>query len=191
MSSGRSGKMQLQRLGHPLGGILDHGSAYRQQHRHLLGRYCRRLRPCLQTVMLAKCRHAGASDCFFAFLSEFLAPRRASVFVDGVSSDPFTVEDMVFQGTHFGPPLWNIFFADVSGPAVSNGAKPVKFADDLNTYKSYPADTALEVLSGLKRGQQAVHQWCRQSGFVRSWEGGVCRRPLRSRAGFSIVGCHF
>ena len=56
--------------------------------------------------------------------------------------------------------MWNIFFADVSGPAASNGAQPAKFADGLNTYKSYPADTALEeVLSDLKRGQQAVHQW--------------------------------
>ena len=56
--------------------------------------------------------------------------------------------------------MWNVFFADVSGPAASNGAKPTKFADDLNTYKSYPADTALEeVLSDLNRGQQAVHQW--------------------------------
>lgn len=50
--------------------------------------------------MLAKCRRAGASDCFPAFLSEFLAPRRAPVIVDGVSSDPFTIEDLLFQGTH-------------------------------------------------------------------------------------------
>ena len=49
--------------------------------------------------MLATCRRAGASDCFLTFLSESLAPRRASVIVDGVSSDPFTIEDMVFQGT--------------------------------------------------------------------------------------------
>ena len=70
--------------------------------------------------MLAKCRRAGASDCFLTFLSDLLVPRRASVIVDGVSSDPFTTEDIVFQGTHFGPPLWNIFFADVSGPAGSS-----------------------------------------------------------------------
>ena len=66
----------------------------------------------------------------------------------------------MFQGRHFGPPLWNIFFPDVSGPAASNGAKPSNIADDVDTYKSYPADTALEeVLSDLKWGQQAVHQW--------------------------------
>ena len=48
----------------------------------------------------------------------------------------------------------------MSGPAASNGATPAKFADGLNTYKSYLADTALEeVFSDLKRGQQAVHQW--------------------------------
>ena len=136
--------------------------------------------------MLAKCRRTGASDCFLTFLSEFLAPRRASVIVDGVSSDPFTIEDMVSQGTHFGPPLWNIFFANVSGPAASNGAKPLKFADDLNTYKSYPADMALEeVLSDLRRSQQAVHQWGADNRGS-SWEGSVCRRPpsFRSRAGF-------
>ena len=112
--------------------------------------------------------------------------------VDGVSSDPFTIENMVFQGTHFGPPLWNIFFADVSGPAASHGAKPAKFADDLNTYKSYPVDTALEeVLSDLKRGQQAVHQLgAKKRYFIRSWEGRVCRRPpsFRSRAKFKLLG---
>ena len=112
--------------------------------------------------MLAKCRRAGASDCFLIFLSDFSAPRRASVIVDSVSSDPFTIEYM-----YFGPPLWNTFFADVSGPAASNGAKPAKSADGLNTYKSYPADTALkEVLSDLKRDQQAVHQWGAQNLFV-------------------------
>jgi len=139
----------------------------------------------LKQYMLAKCRRAGASDCFLAFLSEFLAPRRASVIVGGVSSDPFTIEDMVFQGTHFGPLLWNIFFADVSGPAASNGAKPTKFADDLNTYKSYPADTALEeVLSDLKRGQQAVHQWGAENR-VSFGPGKECRPPsFRSLAGF-------
>ena len=42
--------------------------------------------------MLAKCRRAGTSDCLPTFLSDFLAPRRASVIVDGVSSDPFTIE---------------------------------------------------------------------------------------------------
>ena len=50
MTGGHLGKTQLQRLGHPLGGNLDHGSAYRQQSRHLLERYCRRRRPCLQTI---------------------------------------------------------------------------------------------------------------------------------------------
>ena len=99
--------------------------------------------PSAPRCMLAKCRRPGASDCFLTSLSKFLAPRRTSVIVESVSSDLFTNEDMVLQGIHFGPPLWNVFFADVSGPAASNGAKPAKFAD-LNTYKSYPADPALE-----------------------------------------------
>ena len=87
MTSGRSRKTQLQKLGHPLGGTLDHGKAYRQQSWHQHARYCRRLRPCLfglgglawcaflrdlgvrpaarrggKQYVLAKCRRSGASD---------------------------------------------------------------------------------------------------------------------------------
>ena len=135
--------------------------------------------------MLVKCRRAGASDCFLTFLSEFVAPRRASVIVDGVSSDSFTIEDMAFQGTHFGPPLWNIYFADVSGPAASNGAKPAKFADGLNTYKFYPSDTALEVvLSDLSGANKPFINGAPKIGF----HSILGRRCLPSSTIVSLTG---
>ena len=71
---------------------------------------------------------------------------------------------MVFQGTVFGPALWNIFFADVHGPAEDTGAKENKFADDLSTMQAYHKHVSNEEIIGdLDACQASVHGW-----FVRN-----------------------
>ena len=59
--------------------------------------------------------------------------------MQGEASDLFTLQDMVFQGTVLGPPLWNTYFADVAAPAKHNGGKEAIFADDLNIFKLFLA----------------------------------------------------
>ncbi len=44
--------------------------------------------------------------------------------------------------------------------AFSTGATEAIFADDLNMFKTYAADTSIdEILSDLARCQSAVHSW--------------------------------
>ena len=42
----------------------------------------------------------------------WLRDRHAKVVVGGLASEEFTLANMFFQGTVWGPTLWNIFFED-------------------------------------------------------------------------------
>ena len=80
--------------------------------------------------ILSKLQAAGIGDTYLAFLNSYLDTRQAKVVVEGVASDPFGILNTVFQGTILGPPLWNLFFADVVVPAEENGEQAAAFADD-------------------------------------------------------------
>ena len=54
--------------------------------------------------------------------------------VGGAKSAPFSLKDMIFQGTVLGPPLWNAFYADVAGPVRKEGFQETVFADDLDAF---------------------------------------------------------
>ena len=95
-----------------------------------------------------------------SFLESFLAPRTASVIVDGEMSAPFALEDTVFQGTVFGPPLWNTFFADESEVTATTGTYESKFADDLNHFRVFPCSVDNDaIIAEMTTWQAAVHQW--------------------------------
>ena len=47
--------------------------------------------------------------------------------------------NMVFPGTVLGPPLWNVFFADVAVAARQTGGSENVFADDLNVFIRFNA----------------------------------------------------
>ena len=83
-------------------------------------------------ILLRKCRRAGVSLDMLSFYKSYLAPRTASVVVDGKMSDPFVLEDTIFEGTIWGPRLWNTFFADESDVTSPTDTYESKFADDLN-----------------------------------------------------------
>ena len=91
--------------------------------------------------LLRKLRRAGLSDCLLALIKSFLQPRRGYVAVAGSASKLFVLSDSVFQGAVLGPPLWNAFAADVEIPICNTGAFLVDYADDLNTWMSFPAST--------------------------------------------------
>ena len=59
--------------------------------------------------LVRKLRANGLHDIALDVLRSWLRPRAAHVVVDGATSDAMTLEDMVFQGTVWGPPLWNVF----------------------------------------------------------------------------------
>ena len=67
----------------------------------------------------------------------WLKARQAVVVVGGSKSRQLVLENMVFQGTVWGPMLWNIFYADAATAIRSTDFTEIVFADDLNAFKKY------------------------------------------------------
>ena len=110
--------------------------------------------------MLKKLQRIGVCDVLLRFFRDFLAPRRARVAVDGAESSEFVLRDMVFQGTVFGPCLWNIFFADIHEPAERTGCRERRFADDLSTTKAFRRHVFNDdILDAMRECQHDVHEW--------------------------------
>lgn len=111
-------------------------------------------------ILLKKCHGAGLGDRVCKFLRAFLAPRRAVVLVQGAKSRETIISNQVYQGTVLGPPLWNLYFADVSTVATKNGFRETKFADDLSCDKVFAKNvTDEEVFQNLRGCQTEVHGW--------------------------------
>jgi len=111
--------------------------------------------------LVKKLACVGTHEAFLALLSSYLAPRTAKVVVNGSASDPYVIENEVYQGTVLGPPLWNIFFSDVS-TAIPADFVEAKFADDLNVFRSFDQGTDnSEILCALRTCQQSIHEWGR------------------------------
>ena len=86
--------------------------------------------------------------------------RQGRVVVEGVESDPFQIFNTVFQGTVLGPPLWNLFFADVVVPAEMEDEKIAIFADDLNVFKLFDTPAPSEsLLDHMEQCRTRVHKW--------------------------------
>ena len=110
--------------------------------------------------MLAKLYAAGIGSKYLNLLASYLAPRRGRVVVQGTASEDFVLNDMLFQGTVLGPPLWNVFFADVGEAARSTGGKEAMFADDLNMFQKFPRLAPLaDVTSKLSECKTRVRKW--------------------------------
>ena len=88
-------------------------------------------------ILIEYLRRWGISEPMRRFLYSYLAPRAASVVVQGHVSDSFTIEDEVFQSTVLGPPLWNVFFHEIDDIIKCCLFRVAKFADDLTTYRNY------------------------------------------------------
>ena len=71
--------------------------------------------------LLGKLCEAGVGEKYLNFLISYLDTRSAQIAVGGALSDPIDISNTVFQGTVLGPPLWNLFFANVAVAAKSTG----------------------------------------------------------------------
>ena len=109
---------------------------------------------------MAKLQAAGVGTLYLNFLNSYLSPRDAQVVVEGVSSDAIEICNTVFQGTVLGPPLWNLFFNDVTQPAASLGGTPSVFADDLNVFKRFDRQTPnSDIERNMHLCRVRVHHW--------------------------------
>ena len=93
-------------------------------------------------------------------LESWLDTRTAEVIVDGCASDPMVLDNSVFQGTVWGPPLWNVFYEDSRIPIRSQHFIEMVFADDLNCFRSFPASCSDALIFECMRCcQESLHEW--------------------------------
>ena len=96
-------------------------------------------------VLLHVMRNVFDVFSYWRFLHSYLEPRKAQVVVEGINSDEFEITNTVFQGTVLGPPLWNSFFSDVTGPAEETGGAANLFADDLSVFQEFEGMNQLKL----------------------------------------------
>ena len=98
----------------------------------------------------------------------------------GSQSTSLRLENMVFQGTVWGPMLWNIFYADAAVAIRSKDFTEIVFADDLNAFKRYEAKETNEVILGeMKMCQEELLAWGRASQVM--FDAGKESRHILSR----------
>jgi len=74
--------------------------------------------------------------------------------VQGACSDSFPLSNMTYQGTVWGPPLWNLFFADAPLAVRKCAFQEVIYVNDLNAFRTFSNSVSNEfALSQLRRVQ--------------------------------------
>ena len=80
----------------------------------------------------------------------------------GHNSKLMPLSDMVYRGTVWGPPLWNLHYADARFAVRQNGFHELVFADDLNAFKSFEKEVTDEDMhEEMDECQRNVHTWGR------------------------------
>ena len=115
--------------------------------------------------------------------------------VGGEKSKDMTLKDMVFQGTVWGPPLWNAFYADARLPIRMCKFLEIIFADDLNAWRKFDAGTTYETMvTAMDECQCELHKWgsSNQVSFDRDKEGMfVLHRKCPRGDNFNLLGIQF
>ena len=110
--------------------------------------------------LLQKLHNHGVRGKLLKLLASWLEDREAVVVVDGKCSAKRLLQNMVFQGTVWGPPLWNVYFNDARRPVEEAGFCSTFFADDLSCYKDYAKELRTPaVKTNLEECQRKLHQW--------------------------------
>ena len=110
--------------------------------------------------LLSKLERKGVCPTMLKLLQSWLDERIANVVVEGCQSTPATIKNMVYQGTVWGPPLWNAFFEDARRPVSESGFSDLLFADDLNSFKTFNKHVSHDdIYKALKLCQKSLHGW--------------------------------
>jgi hypothetical protein len=110
--------------------------------------------------LMQKLEAKGIHPKLLKLISSWLEPRSASVVVGGTKSEPFRIQNMVYQGTVLGPQLWNLYFEDAYKAIREFMFDEIVFADDLNAYRIVPASTSIEKgTEVMELVQGELHRW--------------------------------
>ena len=106
-----------------------------------MGLYCSDVSGAFDRVetqrLLQKLWRKGVRGKLYSVVESWLQTRKAFVAVEGAFSQATDLRNMVYQGTVWGPPLWNTFFEDARTAVNASGFEDAFFADDLNCFRSY------------------------------------------------------
>ncbi len=107
-----------------------------------------------------KLRSSGLPSRIVAVLESWLDDRVAEVIVGGRAAAPSPLTNSVFQGTVWGPPLWNRHYASGRHAVNACGYSEVTYADDMNMSKPFPASTSSDaILEDAQECQRELHRW--------------------------------
>ena len=125
----------------------------------------------------------------------WLGVRRAQVVVEGSMSHELLLDNMVFQGTVWGPMLWLVFYADSAEPILRLDFTGIVFADDHNAFRVYSASARQdEILADMDACQWELHQWGKANQV--SFDAGKESKHILSRSqlygeSFKLLGVQF
>ena len=143
-------------------------------------------------LLVKKLRLTHVPPSILAVIADWLRGRTGQVIVHGHTSSEFSLCNMTFQGTVWGPWLWNAFFADVVFPCRTCAFEEIIFADDLNCFRCFDNNMDINfVLGQLSRVQAEVHKWGSANGvtFESSKESfHVLSRTYSHGESFRILG---
>ena len=145
--------------------------------------------------LVQKLVQKGLQGPLLKVLESWLDTRTAYVVVEATKSKAALLTNQVFQGTVWGPPLWNTFFEDARAPVNRAGFEDTFFADDLNCYKTYSRNCQNEVVTEeLEECQAELHKWggANQVAFDAAKEHfHVLNRWEPVGGGFALLGVEF
>ncbi len=143
------------------------------------------------------CRKIGALPFprrLAKLLRSWLDDRISNVVVDGSLSVASPLVDSVFQGTVFGPPLWNQHFGDARLAVQKHGFTETVCADDMNAFKRFRSLPECDAIHELEQCQKELHDW--GSGNRVCFDPDkesfhIIHRRFHERSEFKILGVIF
>ena len=112
--------------------------------------------------LIAKPRARKVRPEIVAVISSWLRQRTAHVGVGGRRSREVPRQDMVYQGSVLGPPLWNVFYEDPRRAVYEWFFEEIVYADDFNSYRLFNAAAPTQKMSGCIRNcHYDLHAWGR------------------------------
>ena len=145
--------------------------------------------------LVAKLKARSVPKALLDVFISWLQARRAVVVVGGSKSHEFTLQNMVFQGTVWGPLLWNVFYEDASTAIRLNDFVELGFADDLNAFRTYESNVGNSaILQDMEECQDELHKWgmANQVSFDATKESKhILSRTQSYGAPFDLLGVRF
>ena len=110
--------------------------------------------------LIKKLSARGMPTDLLAVVESWLRSRKCRVVVTGAESADVILTDQVFQGTVWGPTLWNNYYADAKTAIREKSFEEIVFADDLNAFREYSKGVQNDViLQDMKNCQVELHKW--------------------------------